>query len=71
MTELFKIFGPWAFGVFGMWLCPKYLVTDKLKQIMAKLELVDQHESRLGKIETAMEIHGCMGKNPSCVKGAH
>lgn len=69
MTELFKTFGPWAFGIVGMWLCLKYLVTDKLKQIMAKLEQVDRHETEITRLRTAMEINGCLNGHPSCHSG--
>ena len=64
--ELFKVFGPWAMGLVGGWILLKYLVTDKLKQIMAKLEQVDRHESDITKIKTAMEINGCFSAHPAC-----
>ena len=58
MSEFFKTFGPWGLVLLAMAVMLKYLVTDKLKTILAKLAKVDEHEVKLERISTAMEMHG-------------
>ena len=67
MSELFKTFGPWGLALLVMAAMLKYLVTDKLNTILAKLAKVDEHEVKLAKISTAMEMHGCLTPNPHCM----
>ena len=67
MSEFFKTFGPWGLVLLVMGFMLKYLVTDKLKTILAKLAKVDEHEVKLAQIGTAMEMHGCLTPNPHCL----
>jgi hypothetical protein len=63
---MFKAFGPWAMFLVGLLLITKYMITDKLRSIMAKLDMVDRHEAELVEIRTVLRMNGCMDANPSC-----
>ena len=67
MSEFFKTFGPWGVVLLAMAVMLKYLVTDKLKTILDKLAKVDEHEVKLERISTAMEMHGCLTSTPRCM----
>ena len=67
MSEFFKTFGPWGVVLLAMGFMLKYLVTDKLNTILAKLAKVDEHEVQLAKVSTAMEMHSCLTPNPHCL----
>ena len=66
MGEFFKTFGPWGVVLVAMAVMLKYLVTDKLNMILSKLAKVDEHEVKLERISTAMEMHGCLTSTPRC-----
>ena len=68
MIEFFKTFGPWGVVLLAMAVMLKYLVTDKLNTILAKLAKVDEHEVKLERISTAMEMHGCLTSTPRCME---
>ena len=68
MGEYFKTFGPWGVVLVAMAVMLKYLVTDKLNTILSKLAKVDEHEVKLERIKTAMEMHGCLTSAPRCME---
>ena len=68
MGEFFKTFGPWGVVLVAMAVMLKYLVTDKLNTILSKLAKVDEHEVKLERIKTAMEMHGCLTSAPRCME---
>ena len=68
MSELFKTFGQWGVVLLAMAVMLKYLVTDKLNTILSKLAKVDEHEVKLERIKTAMEMHGCLTSAPRCME---
>lgn len=67
MSEFFKTFGPWGVVLVAMAIMLKYLVTDKLNTILSKLAKVDEHEVKLERINTALEMHGCLTSAPRCM----
>ena len=68
MGEFFRTFGPWGVVLVAMAVMLKYLVTDKLNTILSKLAKVDEHEVKLERIKTAMEMHGCLTSAPRCME---
>ena len=71
MSEFFKTFGPWGVVLLAMAIMLKYLVTEKLNTILSKLSKVDEHEVKLERIGTAMEMHGCLTSTPRCMETRH
>lgn len=55
-ADLFRTFGPWALVLLCMAAMLKFLVVDRLNQIMEKLAKVDEHESRIVRLETVIKL---------------
>lgn len=68
MGEFFKTFGPWGVVLLAMAIMLKYFVMDKLNMILSKLAKVDEHEVKLERINTAMEMNGCLTSTPRCME---
>jgi len=66
VNEIVQKFGPWALSFLVLGGMLKFLVTDKLKVIMHKLDLVDKHETELALIKQLMEFNGCGSSDPAC-----
>lgn len=66
MEGLLITFGPWALYLVIMIGVLRFMVTDKLKTIMTKLDMVDRHETDIKLIQQLMDFNGCNSPSPSC-----
>lgn len=66
MEGLLSTFGPWALYLVIMIGVLRFMVTDKLKTIMTKLDMVDRHETDIKLIQQLMDFNGCNSPYPSC-----
>ena len=68
--QLFKTFGPWALVLLSMAWLLKVMVADKLTDIMTTLARLlsgqANHNDRIVRIETVMDLNSCMGQEPAC-----
>jgi hypothetical protein len=72
MIDFFRTFGPWGLVLLSMAWLLKVMVADKLSSMMDTLEVLlsgqKNHSDRLTRIETVLEMNGCLDGEPVCRK---